>query len=289
MGAPVAERALDAARAEVDRQVGAGRPRPGLVSVHRAEATPFSVYLKQQSKNAERAGLAFRAIALPPGAGAPELSALMSELDADPSVHAVLLEHPLPPEWGFRPAIDRLRPEKDVDGVGSLNLGRLAAGHPVQVPAVARAAVRIAQANGAVLEGRRVAVVGRSDTVGRPLALLLLGRGIDATVTVAHSRTRDLARALGPAEFIFACAGHPGLLDRTSVPNGAAVIDVGLSTVPDASKPSGVRIAGDADPVSLDGWASAITPVPGGVGPVTVACLMENAMRGWKLLEGIGP
>jgi methylenetetrahydrofolate dehydrogenase (NADP+)/methenyltetrahydrofolate cyclohydrolase len=287
MGAPVAERALAGARAEVTAGVDAGRPRPGLVSVHRAEATPFAVYLRQQAKNAERAGLSFRAVALQAGDGAAELAELVGQLDADPAVHAVLLEHPLPPGWEFRAAIDRLRPEKDVDGVGTANLGRLSAGRPLQVPAVARAALRIAQENGPPLEGQRVAVVGRSETVGRPLALLLLSRGIDATVTIAHSKTRDLARALEGAQSIFSCVGHPGLLDRTTVPQGSAVIDVGLSTVPDASRPSGVRLAGDADPGALEGWASALTPVPGGVGPLTVACLMENAVKGWKALEGV--
>jgi 5,10-methylene-tetrahydrofolate dehydrogenase/methenyl tetrahydrofolate cyclohydrolase len=287
MGHPIADRLLEATRVAVVAEVAAGRPRPSLVSVHRAEATPFSVYLKQQAKVAERAGLSFRAVALRPSDGAPELAALMSGLDQDASVHAVLLEHPLPSDWQFREAIDRLRPEKDVDGVGTANLGRLAAGRPLQVPAVARAALQIAVDNGADLRGRRAAVIGRSETVGRPLALLLLARGTDATVTVAHSRTRDLAEALEGSETIFSCVGQPGLLNRTTVPAGCAVVDVGLSTLPDPSRPSGVRIAGDADGTSLEGWASALTPVPGGVGPLTVACLMENAVRGWKLLEGI--
>ncbi len=287
LGGPVAERILDAARAQVEARVRDGVRRPGLVSVHRAEATPFSVYLRQQAKSADRAGISFRSIALNPGDGAPELARLVAGLDTDPGVHAVLVEHPLPPQWEFARAVDRLRPEKDVDGVGTANLGRLAAGRPLQVPAVARAALRLAQENHAPVEGHRVAVVGRSETVGRPLALLLLGRGIDATVTVAHSRTADLARSLAGSETIFSCVGHPGLLDRSTVPRGAAVVDVGLSTIPDPTRPSGVRIAGDADPVSLDGWASGLTPVPGGVGPLTVACLMENAVIGWKRLEGL--
>lgn len=287
MGAPVAERLLDAARTEVEARVRGGARRPSLVSVHRAEATPFSVYLKQQAKGAERAGISFRSIAVDPAAGAVGLAALVAGLDRDPAVHAVLVEHPLPPSWEFASAVDRLRPEKDVDGVTTANLGRLAAGRPLQVPAVARAALRIAEEYHAPVQGRRVAVVGRSETVGRPLALLLLGRGIDATVTVAHSRTPDLAMSLTGADTIFSCVGQPGLLNRRTVPPGAAVVDVGVSTVPDPTRPSGVRIAGDADPAELDGWASGLTPVPGGVGPLTVACLMENAVTGWKRLEGL--
>ncbi len=287
MGAPVAERLLDAARSEVEPRVREGARRPGLVSVHRAEATPFSVYLRQQAKAAERAGIAFRSVALAPTDGAAELSNLIGQMDSDPSVHAVLVEHPLPASWEFSRAVDRLRPEKDVDGVGTVNLGRLAAGRSLQVPAVARAALRIAQENHAPIEGHRVAVVGRSETVGRPLALLLLGRGIDATVTVAHSKTRDLAQALEGSDSIFSCVGRPGLLNRATVPKGAAIIDVGISSVPDPTRPSGVRIVGDADPEALEGWACGFTPVPGGVGPLTVACLMENAVRGWMALEGV--
>jgi methylenetetrahydrofolate dehydrogenase (NADP+)/methenyltetrahydrofolate cyclohydrolase len=245
------------------------------------------VYLKHQSKAADAVGIRFEPIALPADAGAKELAALTGRLGADPTVDGVLVEHPLPPSFDFLGAVARLPVEKDVDGVGPANLGRLLARRPVQVPAVALAALRVAQHYGIAVAGRRVAVVGRSETVGLPLALLLLGRGptADATVTVAHSKTPDLAAALLGSEVVFSCAGQPGLLDRSVVPKGAAVIDIGLSTTPDPTRPSGVRIVGDADAASLDGWASALTPVPGGVGPVTVACLMGNAVRGWELLH----
>jgi methylenetetrahydrofolate dehydrogenase (NADP+)/methenyltetrahydrofolate cyclohydrolase len=259
---------------------------PGLVSVHLATASPFSFYLKQQSKAAEKAGIRFRPESIPATAGAIGLKERILALNADPTVDAVLLEHPLPAALDFFGAIELLEPEKDIDGVGSTNLGRLVARRPMHAPAVALAALAIARHYGVEVTGKRVAVVGRSETVGVPLALLLLARGAggDATVTVAHSKTQDMAAALAGAEVIFSCAGQPGLLNRTTVPKGAAVVDVGTSSVPDPTKSSGVRSAGDADPAALEGWASALTPVPGGVGPVTSAILMRGAVQAHRFL-----
>jgi methylenetetrahydrofolate dehydrogenase (NADP+) / methenyltetrahydrofolate cyclohydrolase len=287
-GRPVAD-AVDAATRQRASSGPTGRP-PSLVSVHRDVDSPFRFYLRRQAKAAQAVGIAFREERIPAGAGAPILSGRLRALDADPTVDAVLLEHPLPPPFDFLDAISALRPAKDVDGVGPTNLGLLVAQRPLHIPAVARAALAIARHYRAPLEGEAVAVIGRSETVGLPLALALAGRaeGIHATVTVAHSRTRDLARALSTARTIFSCVGRPGLLDRSIVPEGAYVIDVGLSSVPDPSAPGGARPAGDADAASLDGWAGGLTPVPGGVGPVTVAELMDGAVRARDYLAG-GP
>jgi methylenetetrahydrofolate dehydrogenase (NADP+)/methenyltetrahydrofolate cyclohydrolase len=263
---------------------------PCLVSMHLATASPFSFYLKQQAKAAEKAGIRFRPESIPSSANAAQLRDRIRDLNADATVDAVLLEHPLPSALDFYGAIELLEPEKDVDGVGARNLGRLVARRPLHAPAVALAALTIARHYGVEVQGKRVAVVGRSETVGLPLVLLLLARGAggDATVTVAHSKTKDMASALAGVEVIFSCAGQPGLLNRSTVPKGAAVIDVGTSSVPDPTKASGVRSAGDADPVSLDGWASALTPVPGGVGPVTSAILMRGAVEAHRLLIAKG-
>lgn len=270
--------------AEIDGRTRAAvraGPTPSLVSVHRGVDTPFRFYLRRQAKAAESVGVGFRDSALGPTDGPEQLIARLRELDRDPSVHAVLLEHPLPAPFDFLRAISELRPEKDVDGVGTTNLGRLVAERPTHVPAVARAALAIARHYGLPIEGEPVAVIGRSESVGLPLAICLLARaeGMNATVTVAHSRTRDLRKALAGARTIFSCVGRPGLLDREVVPEGAAIVDVGLSSVPDPSTKGGYRPAGDADPAVLDGWASALSPVPGGVGPVTVAELMSSAVR----------
>ena len=288
LGAPVAERLLGSARARVEALRSAGQAPPTLASVHRDAPGPFSVYLRNQAKTAAAAGVEFRSTPIPASATAETLAALTHDLDADPTVHAILLEHPLAPSLDFGRAVAQIRPAKDADGVTVASLGRLLAGRPVHVPAVARAALAIASYYQIPTARRRVAVIGRSETVGLPLAALLLQRGAagDATVVVAHSQTPDLGAAIAGCEVVFSCAGRPGLLTRKEVPHGAAVIDVGLTTVPDPSKASGVRMAGDADAASLDGWASALSPVPGGVGPVTVAALMSNAVDSRERVPG---
>jgi methylenetetrahydrofolate dehydrogenase (NADP+) / methenyltetrahydrofolate cyclohydrolase len=286
LGHPVASAIQEATRAKIREFPNA--PGPKLVSVHRATTSPFSFYLKQQARAAETVGIGFEDHSLDPSETPESVLDRLRRLNADPSVDAVLLEHPLPPPIDYFAAVSELRPEKDVDGVGAVNLGHLLARRPIQVPAVARAAVAIAHHYHLPIQGQRVAVLGRSETVGLPLALLLLlrGEGGDATVTIAHSQTPNLAEALRGVSVIFSCVGRPGLLTRANVAPGTAVVDIGLSSLPDPARPSGVRAVGDADAVSLDGWASALTPVPGGVGPVTVAQLMWNAAHGWSLLRG---
>lgn len=287
-GKALAAELLASARSKVAAGTASGRPPPTLASVHRGGQTPFAVYLRRQAATASEAGIGFREVALEPGVRREGLRQQLVDLDTDPSVHAILVEHPLPDELDFLGAISAVRPEKDVDGVSPANLGLLVSGRPVHVPAVALGALALARHHAIHLEGIHVAVVGRSATVGLPLALLLLARGAgaNATVTIAHSKTPALATALAGSQVIFSCAGRPGLLDRSNVPREAAVIDVGLTTVPDPSRPSGSRVLGDANAESLEGWASALAPVPGGVGPMTVAQLMTNVVAGWSRLTG---
>ena len=285
-GKPVAER-IDEATREAVASVPTGAAPPCLASVHRGVDSPFRYYLKRQAKAAAGLGITFRDEPLRPGDGPKELVDRLTALDRDAGVHAVLLEHPLPPPFDFYRAVATLRPAKDVDGVGTANLGRLVAQTPVQVPAVALAAVEIARHYRLPMEGERVVVLGRSETVGLPLALLLAGKGIglNATVTVVHSKTHDLKETLASARTIFSCMGRPGMLTRKLVPEGAFVIDVGVSTVPDPARPGSSKTTGDADFASLDGWAAGVTPVPGGVGPVTVAKLMANTLEAYRLLR----
>ena len=279
--------AIDAATRATLSSLAPGASRPCLASVHRGVDSPFRYYLKRQAKAAAALGISFRDESLGPGDGPSELRARLEGLDHDPSVHAVLLEHPLPPPFDFYRAVAALRPEKDVDGVGTANLGRLVAQTPVHVPAVALAAVEVARHYRLPLEGERVVVLGRSETVGLPLALLLAGKGIglNATVTVVHSRSRDLPGALAGARTIFSCVGRPGLLNRTVVPQGAYVVDVGVATVPDPAHAGSSKTTGDADYADLDGWSAGVTPVPGGVGPVTVAKLMASTLEAYRLLS----
>jgi methylenetetrahydrofolate dehydrogenase (NADP+)/methenyltetrahydrofolate cyclohydrolase len=288
-GPPAARAMLDIVEWAIAEGQRGGRPRPVLASVHRAGPSPFSFYLRQQAKTAERVGATFREVPLPESPWPVDLPSLLSRLDADPETHGILLEHPLPSPWPFREAIQRLRPVKDIDGVSPASLGLLSSHHPRHVPAVARAALRLAAHHGISVSGKRVAVVGRSETVGWPLATLLAGPGPqgDATVLVAHSKTPDLSQALEGAEVIFSCAGRPGLLTRMNVPRGCAIIDIGLTSVPDPTRPGGSRPVGDADAESLDGWVDALSPVPGGVGPVTVAALFTNLVAAWDALTGV--
>jgi methylenetetrahydrofolate dehydrogenase (NADP+)/methenyltetrahydrofolate cyclohydrolase len=284
LGAPVA-RAIDERTRSALAAGAPGQPPATLVSVHRAVESPFRFYLQRQAKAAGALGIAFRDEPLGAQDGMPELLERIARLDRDRSVHGVLLEHPLPAPFDFSRAIEQLRPEKDIDGVSPGNLGRLLGQRPLHVPAVARAALEIARFYRLPLEGEPVGVLGRSETVGLPLAVLLASRppGANASVTLVHSRSRDLAAALRPCRTIFSCVGRPGLLDRTTVPEGAHVVDVGLSSVADPARPGGMRAVGDADAAALDGWAASLTPVPGGVGPVTVAALMENVARARQL------
>ncbi|HZY70491.1 MAG TPA: bifunctional 5,10-methylenetetrahydrofolate dehydrogenase/5,10-methenyltetrahydrofolate cyclohydrolase [Thermoplasmata archaeon] len=288
-GLPVSDAILDRVRARVEAGRGRGHRRPSLVSLFRdVPSSPFRFYARQQEKAARACGFTFRAEALARDVPAGELRGRMRALNADPEVDAVLVEHPLPPEMDFDGAVSELRPEKDTDGVGAINLGYLLIGRPLQVPAVALASLEILRYHGIPIAGRRVGVVGRSPTVGLPIALLASGKETpgNASVTLVHSQSGPLKTALANVEIVFVGIGQPNFLTREHVPEGVVVVDVGLSSVPDASRPSGTRAAGDADAASLEGWASAITPVPGGVGPVTVAELMANVVHGWELLHG---
>jgi methylenetetrahydrofolate dehydrogenase (NADP+) / methenyltetrahydrofolate cyclohydrolase len=286
-GKPVGESLLQDVHSRVSHR-DSGTPAPQLVSVHLGSGGPFSFYLKQQERTAAAVGIGFREVALPESATTVDLRDTVRTLESDRSVHAVLVQHPLPKGVDFQVAVDELSPEKDVDGVGSRNLGGLVEGRAVHAPAVALGVLDILRHYSIETKGRRIAVIGRSSTVGLPLSLLLASRGEagDATVTIAHSRTPRLGETLAGHEVIVSCVGVPGLLTREIVPKGSVVVDVGLSSVPDPSKPSGVRAAGDADAASLEGWVDAITPVPGGVGPVTVAQLMSNVLVGWETLTG---
>jgi len=283
-GKSVAE-GIDEATRKAIRSVPTGESPPCLASVHRGVDSPFRYYLKRQAKAATALGISFRDEPLRPEDGPKELIERLAALDRDARVHAVLLEHPLPPPFDFYRAMATLRPAKDVDGVGTANLGRLVAQTPVQVPAVALAAVEIARHYRLPIEGERVVVLGRSETVGLPLALLLAGKGtgLNATVTILHSKSRDLKGALASARTIFSCVGRPGTLTREVVPEGAFVVDVGVATVPDPARPGSSKATGDADFASLDGWAAGVTPVPGGVGPVTVAKLMASTLEAYRL------
>ena len=203
-------------------------------------------------------------------ASATDVRSAVARLSADDTVHGIIVQTPLPPGVDFVGIAEAIAPEKDVDGANPVSLGRLTAGLPAFAPATAAAVLRLLDDHGVELAGRRAVVVGRSLVVGKPAAMLLLAR--DATVTICHSRTKDLAARTSEADVLVAAVGRPRMLGAEHVGPGAVVIDVG--TTPDENG----NLVGDVDAEAVMGQAGAVTPVPGGVGPVTTALLLHNTV-----------
>ncbi|MGW5439542.1 bifunctional 5,10-methylenetetrahydrofolate dehydrogenase/5,10-methenyltetrahydrofolate cyclohydrolase [Nocardia asteroides] len=227
-------------------------------------------YVNSLRKAAERLGIACERIDLGADASAETIRTELTARSADPATDAIMLQTPLPAGVSLDDVSSAIAAHKDVDGVSPLSLGLLAAGLDGFVPATSEAVVELLAYHGIALEGRPVTVVGRSNIVGKPLAQLLLAR--NATVTVAHSRTADLAAVTTPAEIVVAAAGRIGLVTGKHIADGAVVIDVGTNEAADGG------IVGDVDAASVQGKAAALSPVPGGVGPVTTALLMRHVV-----------
>jgi methylenetetrahydrofolate dehydrogenase (NADP+)/methenyltetrahydrofolate cyclohydrolase len=247
----------------------AGR-QPGLAVVLMGEHPASRIYIRNKTLAAAETGVCSRQVELPAETSEAELLEHIGRLNADPEIHGILVQLPLPPGISSERVIEAVAPEKDVDGFHPCNIGLLASGRPRFVPCTPAGVMRILEHEGIVLEGRRAVVVGRSNVVGKPMALLLLQRG--ATVTVCHSKTPDLAEVTRQAEVLVVAAGKPNLVNGSAVKPGAAVVDVGINRLP------GGNLAGDVDAASVTGVASHLTPVPGGVGPMTVAMLLANTV-----------
>ncbi|MGP4111288.1 bifunctional 5,10-methylenetetrahydrofolate dehydrogenase/5,10-methenyltetrahydrofolate cyclohydrolase [Streptomyces sp. 4N509B] len=258
-----------AVRVETATETAAVPARLAVVVATADESTAW--YVRSIAKAAVKVGITCDVTDLGPEADAPTIRATLAALSADPTVHGIILQTPLPVGVTQQEAALAIAVEKDVDGANPLSLGRLAAGLTAHAPATAEAVVRLLDHHGVDLAGRHVAVVGRSTVVGKPLAHLLLDR--DATVTVCHSRTTDLAAVTARADIVVAAAGRPGLITARHLAPGAVVVDVGTNPTPDGG------LVGDVDAVSASARASALTPVPGGVGPVTTALLLRHTAR----------
>ena len=266
-GKAVAERL----RAEIGRRAASLPFRPGL-RVVRVGADPASgVYVRNKDRAAAAAGFDSATVQLPEETTEEVLLAQVAALNADPAVDGILVQLPLPPHIRTAAVIAAVDPAKDVDGFHPLNVGRLAAGRPGLVPCTPRGVMRLLAEAGVSLPGARAVVLGRSQIVGRPMAQLLLAA--DCTVTVAHSRTRDLAAECRRAEILIAAVGRAEMVRGDWVAEDATVIDVGINRRPDG------RLVGDVAFDEARSRAGAITPVPGGVGPMTIACLLENTLE----------
>ena len=250
----------------------AGLPfKPGLRVVRVGEDPASGVYVRNKDRAAAEAGFDSATIHLPETTTEADLLAEIARLNADPAVDGILVQLPLPAHIRAETAIAAVDPRKDVDGFHPLNAGRLAAGEPGLVPCTPRGVMHLLAAAGVALRGARALVLGRSQIVGRPMAQLLLGA--DCTVTIAHSRTRDLPAECRRAEILVAAAGRAEMVRGDWIAPGAVVIDVGINRLPDG------KLVGDVAYAEALGHAGAITPVPGGVGPMTIACLLENTLE----------
>ena len=261
-------------RVAVTEDVEAFRERtahaPGLAIVIVGRDAPSTVYLQQIMRSCEAVGIDRWLVELEGEATERRVTEVIAALNADPLVHGIIVQMPLPPSIRLRAVIDAIDPAKDIDGIHPLNAGLLRLGYDGFLPATAHAAVEILRRSGIEIEGRRAVVVGRSTVVGMPTAFLLVRE--NATVTVCHSRTRDLKHHVKDAEILVVAAGQPGLITGEMLRRGAVVVDVGINVVDD-------KLVGDVDFESARHVASAITPVPGGVGPLTNALLLAHLAR----------
>lgn len=244
---------------------------PRLVLVVATDDAASAWYVSSLQRAAKRCGIDCDTTELGTDAEAATIRGALSDLSADPSVDAVMLQTPLPPGVAVSQVSSAIDAGKDVDGIAPLSMGLLVAGLPGFAPATAAAVVELLQHHKVELAGRQVAVVGRSAVVGKPLVQLLLAQ--DATVTVGHSRTSDLSAVTSAADIVVAAAGRAGLITAEHVREGAVVIDVGTNPGPDGG------IVGDVDAASVAGHAAGLSPVPGGVGPVTTALLMKHVVE----------
>jgi methylenetetrahydrofolate dehydrogenase (NADP+)/methenyltetrahydrofolate cyclohydrolase len=269
-GAPIAADIRSHIAADVPAFAAAhGRP-PGLAVILCGRDAPSVVYLERIVKGCAEVGIAGRFVEVPGATTEAALVQAIREQNDDPVVDGIIVQMPLPEGISLRAVVDAIDPAKDIDGIHPLNAGLLRLGYDGFLPATAHAAVEILRRSGIPIAGRPAVVIGRSPVVGMPTAFLLLRE--DATVTVCHSKTRDLRRHIRSAEIVVAAAGRPGLVTGDMLRRGAVVVDVGINLVDG-------RLVGDVDADSAAPVVSAITPVPGGVGPLTNALLLSHVMR----------
>ncbi len=254
---------------------------PGLATVLVGDSPASQLYVGMKNRAAGEAGIHSRQATLPADTSEADLLALAAELNADPAVHGILVQLPLPEQIGEAKVLEAIDPAKDVDGFHPMNVGRLATGDPgVLAPCTPLGVVEMLMRSGCDPAGKHVVVVGRSNIVGKPMAFLLLRQvpGGNATVTVAHSRTADLGAVTRQADILIVAVGRPGTIAADMVKPGAVVIDVGTNRVDDLNAERGYRVVGDVDFEAVREVAAAITPVPGGVGPMTIAMLLANTV-----------
>ncbi len=248
--------------------------RPGLAAVLVGENPASKIYVRNKRKACEEVGIYSEEHALPETTSEAELLSLISRLNQDPNIHGILVQLPLPKQIQERRVLDAVIPEKDVDGFHYINVGKLVANEPGFVSCTPLGIIELLRASNVEMAGMHAVVLGRSNIVGKPAALLLLHR--HATVTICHSKTKDLNEICRQADILIAAIGKPEFVKKEMVKEGAVVIDVGINRLSDG------RIVGDVDFEAVQERAGAITPVPGGVGPMTIAMLLSNTLQSAK-------
>ncbi len=252
---------------------------PGLAVILVGDNPASVSYVTAKEKACREAGMASREVRLPADTPEADLLALVRELNADPAVHGILVQLPLPKHIGEKNVIDAIAPEKDVDGFTPVNVGRMMIGEECFLPCTPHGIVKLIEFSGMDIAGKHAVVIGRSNIVGKPVAALLSRKETNATVTLCHTGTRDLAHFTRQADIVVVAAGRAGTLTGDMLKPGATVIDVGVNRIEDPSRPRGYRLVGDADFDSCAAVAGAITPVPGGVGPMTITMLLWNTLE----------
>ncbi len=277
-GKAIAAEQLADVKRRIDARLGAGKRAPGLAVVLVGQDPASQVYVRNKRRACTTTGIASFAYDLPAETRQDELFALIDRLNEDARVDGILVQVPLPAHIDPETVVERIHPDKDVDGFHPYNIGRLMLRMPVLHPCTPRGVMTLLAHTGVALAGLHAVVVGASNTVGRPMALELLLAG--CTVTICHSRTRDIALHIRQADIVVAAVGRPALVQGAWIKPGAIVIDIGINRQPDGS------LAGDVEFAPARERAAWITPVPGGVGPMTVATLMQNTLDASELLHG---
>lgn len=253
---------------------------PGLSVVLIGDDPASAVYVGSKERTSTELGMHGETIRRPADIPQRELEDIVDRLNADPAVHGILVQMPLPKHMDSEAVLRRIRPDKDVDGFHPVNVGKLLIGEKDGfAPCTPAGVLYMLQAYGVPTAGADCVIVGRSNIVGKPMAALMVQPGIDATVTICHSRSRDLASHARRADILIAAVGRPQMITADMVKPGAVVVDVGMNRIPDATKKSGTRLVGDVAFDTVKDVASRITPVPGGVGKMTIAMLMANTVR----------
>jgi methylenetetrahydrofolate dehydrogenase (NADP+) / methenyltetrahydrofolate cyclohydrolase len=282
-GSAIAEQIRARVKEETARLRETGKPIPGLATVLVGENPASQVYVRNKQKACAEVGIQSFGFNLPASASQQEIEKLVSDLNADPRVNGILVQLPLPAGLDEESVLRTISVEKDVDGFHPINIGRLAqkGREPLFIPCTPAGVMYLIGTVIPKLEGVNAVVLGRSNIVGMPVALLLVKA--NATVTICHSRTRDLPAVVRQADVLVAAVGKAEMVRGDWVKPGAVVIDVGINRVEDASRPRGYRLVGDVAYDEVKEVAGAITPVPGGVGPMTIAMLMQNTLHGAKI------